>query len=513
MSQTTIVHDFFIFILPSICLYILGTYIAVRSHPYKLAKLLSGSIFLIAIGYTVDYISVLLPTEANYTWLDFIVLTVFNASLTLIIYMFYDMVKIMKPTRIKWMPHVLYGFCIVLIAVSYFESVVLNIPTYANLDKMGLSSALLNIGIVSAVLVLFYVRFKYVNVKEYRIFLKIWMTYIVLLFGLVLLWKLDLVPFINYIVPATPGLLCLALTCILLVYSTVKLNLAPSAVKRYVSLLETSATPIVILNQDKQIIECNESAKLEHQMKINTDFRAYFKFKNEQAILDDLFTRLDVESAIKGFRMDYLSLNGEGKIALIDTSKKIIADKTYYYLFIHEVTEEFQRRNLNEHLAYHDFLTGIYNRTYFEEEVKKKLALHHDRDGALIICDLNFFKEINDTYGHQTGDNVLIFTANCWHENLPHPHILARLGGDEFVMFFEKVGMKEQFLKDINEARNAFKTNLYRQDDTVIEVVPSIGISFVEEDGIDYEQLYHICDKRMFEDKKKIKKEYKMKVK
>lgn len=122
-----------------------------------------------------------------------------------------------------------------------------------------------------------------------------------------------------------------------------------------------------------------------------------------------------------------------------------------------------------------------------------------------MICDLNFFKEINDTYGHQTGDNVLIFTAKCWAENLPEPHILARLGGDEFVMFFEGITSKDQFLQKISAACRSFERNILKQEKLTIEIVPSIGLAFVDEDGTEYEELYHICDERMYEDKRLIK--------
>lgn len=62
----------------------------------------------------------------------------------------------------------------------------------------------------------------------------------------------------------------------------------------------------------------------------------------------------------------------------------------------------------------------------------------------------------------------------------------------------------------IKEARHAFRFNLYKQDDIEIEIVPSIGIAFVEEDGTDYEHLYHICDVRMYEDKKTVKEQHVM---
>lgn len=434
MDTKIVLRDVLVYILPSIYLYILGTYILVRSYPYKRARLLAISIFFSAIGYTFDYISMLLPTESGRFLQLYVVLVAFILSFGLIIYIIYDIVHSMKRTKVL-------------------------------------------------------------------------LSLLVLLVATVVLWQLDLLHF-NSLMPKSAGILLTALTCTLISYFLIKENLVPSAVKRYSALMETSATPIVILDKNKQVLEVNGSGKVEYQIKVNTDFRNYFNYKNEPAVLDNMFAQLDEQTSIKGYRIDYLNKNGAENIVLIDASQVKLADEIYYYCMIHEVTLEFQRRHLNEHLAYHDVLTGIYNRTYFEEEVKRKLAQERQKDSAFMICDLNFFKEINDTYGHQTGDNVLIFTANCWHENLPKPHILARLGGDEFVMFFENIQSKDQFLKQINEARHAFRLNLYKQNDIEIEIVPSIGIAFVEEDGNDYEHLYHICDVRMYEDKKIIKEHY-----
>ncbi|MFF5996071.1 GGDEF domain-containing protein [Lysinibacillus sp. KU-BSD001] len=513
MSTEMAMRNVLVFVIPSIYLYILGTYMLVKSFPYKRARLLATSIFFSAIGYTFDYISVLVPTEFSRFLHLYIVLVAFNLCFVLIIHIIYDIVKTMKLTKMSWMPHVLYGFCILMLGVGFLESAIKQVAVDNRLGQdgsFGYISAMANIGVCAVILVLLYVGYKYAKTTDYRLFFKVCISFTTIMFAGVVLWQLDLIH-LNYVMPATPALLLMVLICTFISYLMVKLNLVSSAVKRYSSLMETSATPIVILDKNKRVLEVNESGKLDYHMRVNTDFRNYFNYTNEPTALDYLFAHLDEELYIKGYRINYLNEDGVENIVLIDASKVNIADETYYYCMVHEVTLEFQRRNLNEHLAHRDVLTGIYNRTYFEEEVKRQLAQSRKKDGALMICDLNFFKEINDTYGHQTGDNVLIFTANCWGENLPKPHILARLGGDEFVMFFEQIESKEKFLKQINEARYAFQVNLYKQDDIEIEIVPSIGIVFVEEDGIDYEHLYHTCDVRMYEDKKNIKEQYLMK--
>lgn len=512
MSTEIVIRNVLVFILPIIYLYVLGTYILVRSYPYKIARLLAASIFFTAIGYTFDYIRVLLPIEFSRFLHLYVVLVAFILSFALIIHMLYNIVKTTKPTKMPLLPYLLYGFLVFLLGVVFLESAMMQAPVNGLLvqdGSFGFISTVANIGMCTVILSLLYIGYKYAKTIEYRFFFKVCLSFTAVMFIGVVLWKLDLIH-VNYVVPATPGLLLMALIGTLISYLIVNGNLVPSALQRYSALMETSATPIVILDKNKRVIEVNESGKLDYKIRVNTDFRHYFNYTNEPAKLDQLFAHLDEELYIKGFRMDYLNEEGIDSIVLIDASKTNRADETYYYCMIHEVTLEFQRRNLNEHLAYHDVLTDIYNRTYFEEEVKRKLAQDGKKDSALIICDLNFFKEINDTYGHQTGDNVLIFTANCWRKYLPKPHILARLGGDEFVMFFEQIKSKDQFLKQINEARHAFQHNLYKQDDFEIEIVPSIGIAFVEEDGRDYEHLYHTCDVRMYEDKKIIKEQYLM---
>ena len=292
------------------------------------------------------------------------------------------------------------------------------------------------------------------------------------------------------------------------------LKLSPLAMKK---VFESINDAVIIFDIDNNLKIYNKSAnRLFEQLpnkklignsaaKVLSHFPPLVQFIERKSEIDSLTTQ-SMQLREKYYNVHFSFVSGSN-------------NKPIGKMFIlHDITESIkyeesllQQSKQYEYLAHHDVLTGLYNRTYFEEEVKRKLAQSRKKDAALMICDLNFFKEINDVYGHLTGDNVLIFTENCWRENLPNPHILARLGGDEFIMFFEQIESKEKFIKQINEVRYVFQENLYKQDDIEIEVVPSIGVAFIEEDGIDYEFLYHTCDTRMYEDKKNIKEQYLMK--
>lgn len=223
-----------------------------------------------------------------------------------------------------------------------------------------------------------------------------------------------------------------------------------------------------------------------------------------QGLLDNPMKRQTLQINEQHYNVHISYINGQsnkpvGKLLILHD----ITETIRYEQSLLEQTQKF------EYLAHHDMLTGIYNRTYFEKEVQRRLAIAATQNSALMLCDLNFFKEINDIHGHITGDKVLVFTANCWKEHLPNPHLLARLGGDEFVMFFEEIHSKEQFLQQIEDVRRVFHQNTYKDSNVEIEIVPSIGIAFVEEEGTDYEMLYQICDVRMYDDKKYVKQQYK----
>jgi diguanylate cyclase (GGDEF)-like protein len=87
-------------------------------------------------------------------------------------------------------------------------------------------------------------------------------------------------------------------------------------------------------------------------------------------------------------------------------------------------------------LAMHDQLTVLYNRHYLRENVPGRFT-ESDRTGrsiSLTIIDINHFKQVNDTYGHDMGDNVLVAFANSLKAHIAEDDLLARVGGEEFVL-------------------------------------------------------------------------------
>lgn len=125
----------------------------------------------------------------------------------------------------------------------------------------------------------------------------------------------------------------------------------------------------------------------------------------------------------------------------------------------------------------YDALTKAYNRTYFLEEIETLLAHKNKKNGfSVLLLDLDKFKEINDTFGHQKGDQVLQEFAQVIRNNLGSKDIFARLGGDEFAIILPAASEKEaQYVAD-NICKNVVRLSHSSSLGLPGEITASIGI-------------------------------------
>ncbi|MEG3000673.1 MAG: diguanylate cyclase [Comamonas sp.] len=160
-----------------------------------------------------------------------------------------------------------------------------------------------------------------------------------------------------------------------------------------------------------------------------------------------------------------------------------------------------QQENLAlEHKAYHDGLTGVFNRVYFELRLMVALRQAVQTDGrlALLFLDLNHFKAVNDNHGHATGDQLLQAVAQRTLKQVRDADLVARLGGDEFVVLLLEPHAREAVQQVARKIQEAVQIPLLVEGGVVLQPSVSIGVALFPEDGQTMEALMAAADAAMY---------------
>jgi len=163
----------------------------------------------------------------------------------------------------------------------------------------------------------------------------------------------------------------------------------------------------------------------------------------------------------------------------------------------------FRSRQQAMALAREDSLTALPNRRWLDEKLSQTLneAQRNDEQFAVIMLDINDFKQVNDTYGHSAGDKVLTELARRLGQVVRRSDFAGRLGGDEFIILardIETDGALTQLLKRMRQQLNGPMP----LSDANVDIRVSIGTAVFPVDGDSHDMLLGMADSRMYDDKK-----------
>ncbi|MCM3443091.1 sensor domain-containing diguanylate cyclase [Metabacillus halosaccharovorans] len=168
------------------------------------------------------------------------------------------------------------------------------------------------------------------------------------------------------------------------------------------------------------------------------------------------------------------------------------------YGVVIDITKQVETEEHLKQMAYYDSLTNLPNRIMLQSHLKKVIsrAKRKEHNITIMFVDLDGFKEINDTLGHDIGDALLKEVADRLNSGVREEDLISRIGGDEFIIVIEETQKEE--IKTIADRILNNTSKPYLLNDHTISITPSIGISSYPDDGQDIETLIKNADKAMY---------------
>ncbi len=191
-------------------------------------------------------------------------------------------------------------------------------------------------------------------------------------------------------------------------------------------------------------------------------------------------------------------------------SLKIVENASGVLGVASDITKETLEKRKIEHDRDYDLLTNILNRRAFHSILGKKLESPEEiKTAALVMLDLDNLKYINDTYGHDYGDDYIRHAAGVLKRLIPYRAVVARMSGDEFFVFIYGYDDKDELRKIINKMKEDFKNTLLPlPDNKVFRLRASAGVSWYPSDSTELEQLIRYADFAMYNVKNTLKGEF-----
>lgn len=219
--------------------------------------------------------------------------------------------------------------------------------------------------------------------------------------------------------------------------------LAENELKKYQILVEKANDVMMFLDREGNILEVNYAATrvygytFEEFSSLNvSDLR---HFHNTSVIIAQM------EAADKeGIIFETIHYRKDGSPIDVEVSSQgaNLANKRVLLSVIRDISDRKKRDDENRYLSYHDALTGLYNRRFYEEEIKR-LDTKRNLPISIIMGDVNDLKLINDAFGHNKGDELLRKAAAAIQSACRTDDIIARWGGDEFIILLPKTNKEE----------------------------------------------------------------------
>ena len=274
-----------------------------------------------------------------------------------------------------------------------------------------------------------------------------------------------------------------------------------------------SSSPMIITDEKNNIIKVNQAfcqiLGYSKEELIGQNPRIFKTAHQDKTLVEDIWNNLKTNGTWSG---DVYNKKSNGDlIALRSTITAIKNDDgkvTNYLAQYMDISEQKDKEKILEYQATHDNLTGLPNRLLLTDRIERAIikTVRHNIFGGLIFIDLDNFKEVNDTLGHDIGDVLLITVAKKLKECVREEDTVSRIGGDEFIVLLDNIG------NNIADARRNIHFLAQKIKDALNSIThiqghvnvstPSIGITLFSDSSVSVQDIIKQADTAMYSAKK-----------
>jgi diguanylate cyclase (GGDEF)-like protein/PAS domain S-box-containing protein len=285
------------------------------------------------------------------------------------------------------------------------------------------------------------------------------------------------------------------------------------ALARFEATFAGAFTGMLLMDLDGRIIDSNPAIQrmLGHSHgELDGRRTAEFVHPDDRRDARAAYVGMIADGESSSLRMQHRFVDGDGDVVWVDVSASVVRDSDGHQSFAIAMIQDVTQRKaaeaalvsqaaLSEHEATHDPLTGLANRTLFRNRIDQavKATRHADARAAVLVMDLDGFKEINDSLGHAAGDDLLVELGRRLTASVRDADTVARLGGDEFGVLLPHENVPDDVVRVVERIRSAVEAPIMLQG-LALSLEASIGIALYPDDSTDVEKLLGCADGAMY---------------
>lgn len=283
---------------------------------------------------------------------------------------------------------------------------------------------------------------------------------------------------------------------------------------RMQAVLDSSPLACILWSKDLEIIDCNQVVLqmlgVQNKEELINNFDSFIPLRQpdgEDSLVKKsrIFSDIFKEHRII-FEWVYINTSNEEVPCEVTLVRISLEEEEIIVAYSRDLRELYKTLELNDRLsqmAYYDLLTGITSRARFTERLINRFATCKDTQHlALVLFDIDYFKTVNDTYGHSMGDLVLKKIAKSIEKMLPKGAFIGRYGGDEFIILLENI--KEQDLEMLLDKIVYNVANMiFEHEGHTFNTSISMGASFKTRQDIKYQSVLNRADRALYQAKEK----------